>query len=71
LESIDPWGERRADYRAAVICWVIASVNSSSRGRRPQLKDFLKMFEFDSPQEGNEEQLERALARVPKKGWVK
>lgn len=31
----------------AVLCWVIASVNYGGKGRRPQLKDFMKHFDFE------------------------
>jgi hypothetical protein len=57
LETIEPWGEARADYRAAVICWTIASCNYSGKGRRPQLKDFLKMFDFSIQKEQSDEEI--------------
>lgn len=46
LEQVDPWGQFREDYRAAVICWVLASVNCTSETRRPKLKDYLGYFNF-------------------------
>ena len=55
LETVEPWGEKRADYRAAVICWTICSANWSGRGRRPQLKDFLKYFDFEPEQERDDD----------------
>lgn len=56
LEGIEPWGERRADYRAAVICWVIASY-LSSKGRRPRFGEILKLFDFEKPREQSDEEL--------------
>ena len=44
LESIDPWGQRRDDYRAAVICWTIASCMSS---KPPSFDRVLAQFDFD------------------------
>jgi hypothetical protein len=51
LEQIDPWGPKRADYRAAVTCWTIACCHHSGKGRGPQLKDFLKYFDFEPREE--------------------
>jgi hypothetical protein len=42
-EDIEPWGERRADYRAAVICWIIACANSK---RPPAFTKIMKIFDF-------------------------
>lgn len=68
LDAIEPWGERRADYRAAVICWTIAGVNYSGRGRRPQLRDFLKMFEFESKPAQSDEQIGELFDRIAAAG---
>jgi len=65
LESIEPWGERRADYRAVRIIEAIYLAN----GCQPDLKKIMAMFESDiHTQELDDEQFERALARMPKKG---
>lgn len=42
--SLEPMGEARADLRAALVAWVIASVNAG-KGNRPQISDFLLDFE--------------------------
>jgi hypothetical protein len=60
LEKIDPWGEKRADYRAAVICLTIATCITSSKGRKPKLSDFMKLFEFvNDKQKDDDSFLER------------
>lgn len=53
LETIDPWGEKRADYRAAVICYIIACCMGSSK-HRPKLEDYKKYFDFN-PEQKNED----------------
>jgi hypothetical protein len=64
LEDIQPWGQRRDDYRAAVICWTLASVNHSGKGRKPQLKDFLKPFDFEPKPEQSDEELAALFKRM-------
>ena len=63
MESIEPWGERRADYRAARIIEAIYLAN----GCKPDIKKIMAMFDSDThTQELDEEQFERALAQIPK-----
>ena len=42
--SIEPWGEVRADFRAALIAWTMASIWRGKGQRRPKLEDFLLKF---------------------------
>ena len=67
MEQIEPWGEKRADYRAAVVCWVIASWNYGGKGRRPQLKDYLKLFDFETKAEQTDEELAALFNMMTKK----
>jgi hypothetical protein len=55
LEEIEPWGPRRADYRAAVIACTIACCHSA-KGSRPKFRDFMKMFEFTRQQQSEEQE---------------
>jgi len=57
LDAVEPWGSTRADYRAAVICYTIAASNFSGNGRRPELGDFLKFFDFSPPREQTDEEI--------------
>ena len=54
LESIEPWGEKRADYRAAILAWTMASC-FAAKGKQPKLERFLKLFDFE-PQADQAEQ---------------
>ena len=38
---ISPWDADRADMRAATVAKAIVDVNTTSRGRRPKLTDFM------------------------------
>lgn len=53
LERSDPWGPKRADYRAAVIAWVMASCFGGKR--KPKFKKFLQMFDFGEKHEQTDE----------------
>jgi hypothetical protein len=64
LEHIEPWGPKRADYHAAVICWTIAAAHYGGTGRRPQLRDFLKLFDFDGPEAQTTEDLAGLFAAI-------
>ena len=61
LDSVEPWGDTRADYRAAVICYTIAATNFSGKGREPKLQDFLKFFDFTAAAEQTDEDLAAVL----------
>jgi hypothetical protein len=54
LESIDPWGQKRDDYRAAKII-------QAFRGGR--IKDILKEFDFETPGEQPDEDIEEIINR--------
>jgi len=57
LDAVEPWGDTRADYRAAVICYTIAAVNYSGKGQGPKLEDFMKFFDFAPATEQTDEQI--------------
>jgi hypothetical protein len=42
--SIEPFGEWREDYRAALICSVLANIHSGSRSKKFGPKDFMPEF---------------------------
>ena len=52
--ELEPFGERRADLRAALIAWTVASV-FSKKGHQPDINSFLLDFETKLEQV-NEEQ---------------
>ena len=52
LERIDPWGQRRADYRAARIVQAACGIMNK---RAPRLTEILKMFNFVTEQQSTEE----------------
>lgn len=52
LERIDPWGQRRADYRAARIIQAICGIMAK---RAPRLTEILKMFDFVTEPQSDEE----------------
>lgn len=45
--ALEPFGEIRADYRAASICQMLANVNRSEKTKPYKLEDFLLQFEGD------------------------
>jgi len=52
LERIEPWGEKRADYRAARICEAIIV----AQGGKMKFADIIKMFDFEpTPDQTDEE----------------
>jgi len=66
LESIEPWGEAAANYRAAVCNWRTALAHWSGQGPQPQLKTYLKDFDFvpaDHDDERDDEVLETAARK--------
>jgi len=63
LEGIEPWGERRADYRAARIIEAIYLAN----GCKPDLRKIMAMFNSDTDrQDLDDEQSEQVLGQIPK-----
>ena len=61
-EDLEPWGERRADYRAAMIVWAIVCSNSRNP---PPFAKILEMFDF-RPKAGEQgpEQIEMIFEQV-------
>ena len=47
--QVEPWGEERADLRAALICKILADINTP-KGKQPmKLTDFLLKFDREKP----------------------
>ncbi|NBT49947.1 MAG: DUF4035 domain-containing protein [Marivivens sp.] len=42
--SIEPFGEWREDYRAALICSVLANIHSGTKSKKFSAKDFMPEF---------------------------
>ena len=38
--EVEPFGEERADYRSAIIAWVLATINAK-KGYRPKVEAFM------------------------------
>jgi hypothetical protein len=51
--KLEPFGEERADLRAALICYVLACINSP-KGKKPKITDFL--LDFDKAASSKEPQ---------------
>ena len=64
LESIEPWGERRADIRAARLCETIIRSN----GGKATFKELLAMFEFERHQQTEAEADEILEAAAHRRG---
>lgn len=65
-EKIEPFGEARADYRAALILFHYISANSK---KRPRFSRILKMFDFSDqnesdPDEGLEMMFEQIIRQA-------
>lgn len=65
-ETIEPFGDRRADWQAASICTAFANITLAARGstKRFRMKDFLLEF-------GNEKDLQtpKEEGTTPGKTW--
>lgn len=44
LERIDPWGQARADYYAALQAWMLYVVNRGEKAPKLDITDFLPQF---------------------------
>lgn len=64
LYRTDPWGELRADWRSATVCYLIYLLLCQNSGKRPRLavKDFL--LEFGSPEQQTPAQLMEKIKRI-------
>ena len=47
-DRLEPLGEQHADLRAALICKVLADINTSKGNRRTKLTDFMLNFERET-----------------------
>jgi len=53
--QIEPWGEERADMRAALICKILADFNTP-KGKQPmKLSDFMLKFDQERKVQSTEE----------------
>lgn len=48
FEKLEPFGERRADLRSALICKVLADINTAPGRKKARLTDFLLDFEREA-----------------------
>lgn len=54
---VEPWGEERADLRAALICKTLADINTP-KGKRPmKLEDFLLKFDQEPKTQSTDEMI--------------
>ena len=56
LEAVDPWGDRRADLRLAILCWTMFSCHA----RRPPsfakvLKQVNELLGIERPEQSDEQ----------------
>jgi hypothetical protein len=59
LYGIEPFGDSRADFHSALICSVLADINTPSGKRRPKIADFMPSFE-ERPKQSTEEMMAQA-----------
>ncbi len=62
--TLEPFGEERADARAALIAFTVARSQHSGKGRKPRFEDFLLSFGGDEP--ARREQTPDEMAAVMK-----
>lgn len=55
--QIEPWGEERADLRAALICKVLADINTPAGKQRAKLEDFMLKFDRKPAAQTTEEMI--------------
>ena len=53
--SLEPFGERRADYRNALLCCILANANRGKDQKAFEVSDFLPTYPEDLPDEDAEE----------------
>lgn len=59
LYGMEPFGDSRADFRSALICSVLANINTPSGKKRPKIADFMPSFE-EKPKQSVEEMMQQA-----------
>lgn len=65
--EVEPFGEDRADLRAAIIAWTMATVMTDKKHRRKlTLESFMPTFKQPrrTPQQAAEQEAEKLLAKV-------
>jgi hypothetical protein len=48
-EQVEPFGERRADIRTALVCQLLANINRSEKTKPFELEDFILSFDEVEP----------------------
>jgi hypothetical protein len=57
FSQIEPWGMARADWQAALICKIMADINTP-KGKQPmKLTDFLLKFDQERKEQSTEEMI--------------
>lgn len=67
LEKVDPYGEKREDYRAAHICAQLANLMAPRKGQPYRAEDFL--LEFKDAEQVAEEQTQQQIETMLRT-WV-
>ena len=63
FSQLEPWGEERADLRSALICKVLADINTPKDKQRMKLEDFVLKFDR-KPQAQTTEEMIGAVAQI-------
>ena len=61
---LEPFGDARADIRAAMICKVLADINTPKGKAHAALEDFMPRFEQPEPQEPDVMMAQVAMANM-------
>lgn len=61
--EVEPFGEERADYRSAMIAWVLASVYSK-KGHKPKIEDFMPFLDKKRSRQQSPEEIQGVLNLV-------
>lgn len=54
-DQLEPFGEERADFRAAIIAQILATVHRGKGQRKPKLSDFMPNFDRTPKQQAPEQ----------------
>lgn len=67
---LEPFGEMRADYRAASICQVLANIHRGKNQKAYKLTDFLLDFDKDVQKSGQSVQEKLNVMTVIARAWA-
>jgi len=62
--EVEPWDEQRADWRAAMIAYTMASLWRGKGGRKPKLEDFMPKFGRQKPKPKTPQDALRGMMRL-------